>query len=202
MKSQSIICILLIAGLLLPSCATLYHDVLKAPRGKLVEIRTEPPGADIYLSTEYSQEGKRVDSMVCSSTPCKLYIEPDHWITLKKQGYKTEQVSPDVSRSFAYWLNSLLGGGLSYLFIQVLGMPIALGAIIAIAIGVAGVLIDVKNPMSKVVSGIPTPVTLQLVDAELAKQGEAERVIRDQREEKQRKALQGNKADTDVHKKR
>lgn len=147
-----------------------------------------PPGADIYISSEASEKGKRLDSMLCSSTPCTIYVEPEHWITLKKQGYQTEHISPELRRSFAYWVTTVGTTALSVVLISGLGWSPGLGIAVTLATAVGVALIDVTNPITRVVDRIPSPIHLTLIDAERAKQGELERIARDQREAEQRKA--------------
>jgi hypothetical protein len=177
------------------SCASLYYQIIPHSRGKIVEVITNPPHADIYISNDKENEGRRLDSMICSSTPCQVYIEPEQFIILKKKGYRTEQISVDTKRDVAYYLAYYLvtptvGATVFTIATEVLKINSWLSAGAVLVGAAVSAYIDIKNPKNKIVDGISSPIQLELLDEALAKQGEIERQIRDEKEELQRNANQ------------
>jgi hypothetical protein len=184
-------CIVIVTTL--SGCASLYHQIVPNSRGRIVEIRTDPPNTDIYLSSEIDKDGNRLDSIICSGTPCQVYVEPEYWITLKKKGYRTEQVSTEQKRSLAYYIITPLMGGIGYLALtELLHINSAISAVIVLASATVSAIIDVKNPNTKIVDNLKAPIRLQLLDENLAKQGEIERKIRDEKEALERNNMQKN----------
>jgi hypothetical protein len=187
----------------LSGCATLWHQVLKNSRGNWVEITSVPKGADIYISNDDQTLGVRLDSTLCSSTPCKVFLEPYQSVTLAKEGYVPSRFDIRPTQiTFAYWLNALTGAGFTYGLGALLGLPVpflgvpVFGAIspfvyvpsIVLTLGICAVdILITKNHLIVASESIETSLLLQ--NEKLAQEGEQRRIVRDAQEAQMRDSL-------------